>query len=187
MPGVRARYRGCAIEVVTGDLTEMDVEAIVNPANSLGLMGGGVALAIRWKGGREIEEEARAKAPIHVGSAVLTTGGRLKARYVIHAPTMAMPAEHINAGNVALATRAALECAREQGITSIAFPGMGTGVGGVPEGKAAVAMVGEMKAFLEENKLKRIVLVGYGESMAKTFQKVLSRLLSLPPGEEEED
>ena len=96
------------MEAVMGDLTEMDAEAIVNPANSLGVMGGGVALAIRRKGGREIEEEARAKAPIHVGSAVLTTGGRLKARHVIHAPTMAMPAERIGIENVALATRAAL-------------------------------------------------------------------------------
>lgn len=186
MPGVRTRYRGCAIEVVTGDLTEVAVDAIVNPANSLGLMGGGVALAIRRKGGREIEDEARAKAPILVGSAVLTTGGKLKARHVIHAPTMAMPAERIGIENVALATRAALECARRHRIESIAFPGMGTGVGGVPEGEAAVAMVGEVKAFLEEVGLGRIVLVGYGESMARAFEEALSHLIP-PPGEEEED
>ncbi|MBI4344845.1 MAG: macro domain-containing protein [Euryarchaeota archaeon] len=186
MPGVRTRYRECEVEVLMGDLTEMDVEAIVNPANSLGVMGGGVALAIRRKGGREIEEEARAKAPIPVGSAVLTTGGRLRARHVIHAPTMAMPAERIGTENVALATRAALECAREHGIKTIAFPGMGTGVGGVPEGEAAVAMVMEMKLFLEENRLGRIVLVGYGESMHRAFGEALSFIFP-PAGEEEED
>lgn len=186
MPGVRARYLGCEIEVVMGDLTEIDAEAIVNPANSLGVMGGGVALAIRRRGGREIEDEARGSSPIPLGGAVLTTGGRLKARHVIHAPTMAMPAERIGIKNVALATRAALECARRRGIVSIAFPGMGTGVGGVPEGKAAVAMVREMKAFLDENRLKRIVLVGYGRAMSRAFEEALSRLLS-PPGEEEED
>ena len=87
MPGVRARYRGCEVEAVMGDLTEMDAEAIVNPANSRGVMGGGVALAIRRKGGRELEDKAKAKAPIPVGSAVLTTGGRLTARPVIPAPT----------------------------------------------------------------------------------------------------
>ncbi len=76
------------VSVVPGDITELKVDAIVNPANSSGSMGGGVALAIKRKGGQVVEDEAVAQAPIPVGGAVLTTGGRLPCRFVIHAPTI---------------------------------------------------------------------------------------------------
>ncbi|MFH7882684.1 MAG: macro domain-containing protein, partial [Candidatus Aenigmatarchaeota archaeon] len=103
-----------------GDITEEECDAIVNPANSLGIMGGGVALAIKKKGGEEIEREARAKAPIKVGEAIATKSGKLKCKYIIHSPTMEKPAQKITLENVKLATRAALELARKMNLKSIA-------------------------------------------------------------------
>ena len=130
--------------VSVGDITGSAAEAIVNPANSSGAMGGGAALAIRKAGGRRIESEAVAQAPIPVGRAVITSAGRLKAAWVIHAPTMEMPSMRIPAGNAAIATAAALELASRKGIRSVAIPGMGTGTGGLRPGEAARAMLGEI-------------------------------------------
>jgi O-acetyl-ADP-ribose deacetylase (regulator of RNase III) len=138
-------------------------------------MGGGVAWVIKKKGGKEIESEAITKAPGPVGKAILTTGGKLKARHVIHATTMKNPAEKISTKNVRMATRAALECVQENEIKSIAFPGMGTGVGGVDKKEAALVMVEEIKRFLDEGgKLKRVILVGYEEEMYEAFREAVA-------------
>jgi len=118
------KCRGVEIKVMLGDITKVDVEAIVNPANSYMIMGGGVAGAIKRVGGVEIELEARKHAPIPVGEAIFTGAGKLKARYVIHAPTMERPAMKIGIENVRLAMRAALKCAESLGLRSIAFPGL---------------------------------------------------------------
>ncbi|GAH84142.1 unnamed protein product, partial [marine sediment metagenome] len=120
-----------SIIVKLGDLTQINCDAIVNPANSFGYMGGGVAGAIKRVGGAEIEKEVVNKAPIVVGKAVSTSAGRLPCKYVIHAPTMKRPAMRIGVENARLATQAALRLAKEMGLSSIAIPGMGTGVGGV--------------------------------------------------------
>lgn len=168
------RYKGCEILVKRGDLTEEDVDAIVNPSNSYGVMGGGVAWAIKKKGESTIEREAMEKAPIDLGNAALTTGGNLKAKHVIHATTMPRPAMRIGVENVKKATRAALKCAYDNGIKSIAFPGMGTGVGGVDKGEAARSMVEAIKEFLDEcGGLKKIVLIGYEEEMYRAFEGVV--------------
>ena len=74
------------IELWNGDICDLEVDAIVNPANSMGIMGGGAAGAIRRKGGDKIQQEAMACAPIAVGAAVVTTAGKLHAKSVIHAP-----------------------------------------------------------------------------------------------------
>ena len=157
------------IKVLKGDLTEIDADAIVNPANSLGYMGGGVAGAIKRKGGEEIEKEAVEKAPIPVGKAIATTSGRLKCRYVIHAPTMEKPAMRISVDNVRKATRAALELARDMGIKRIAFPGMGTGVGGVKEEDAAKAMIETIKEYLDF--FDEVVLVDINDKMVNAWKK----------------
>ncbi len=154
------------LTVKRGDITEEVVDAIVNPSNSHGVMGGGVAWVIKKKGGQEIEDEAVKQALIPVGSAVLTTGGNLKAKHVIHATTMTEPAQRIGVDNVRRATAAALECAERNGLKSIAFPGMGTGVGGVRPGEAARAMVEEIQGFSEKiSALAEVVLIGYEEEM----------------------
>jgi O-acetyl-ADP-ribose deacetylase (regulator of RNase III) len=155
------------IIVKKGDITEEECDAIVNPANSLGYMGGGVALAIKLKGGKEIEEEAVRKAPIPLGKAIATKAGKLKCKFVIHSPTMQKPAEKIPLENVRLATRAALELAKELKIKSIAFPGMGTGVGGIKAEDAARVMIEECKKFED----LEIRLVAFDENLYQAFKK----------------
>ncbi|WP_456475676.1 macro domain-containing protein [Candidatus Pyrohabitans sp.] len=165
------------ISVVKGDITQIETEAIVNPSNSYGVMGGGVALAIKRKGGSEIEREAMAKAPISVGSATVTTAGRLKAKAVIHASTMAEPAQKIGVEEVRLATRAALRAAAEHGFKSVAFPGMGTGVGGVAKHEAARAMLVEIRAHLAREALpERVILVAFDEELFSAFQQALNKM-----------
>jgi O-acetyl-ADP-ribose deacetylase (regulator of RNase III) len=160
------------LRLVEGDLTELITDAIVNPANSYGEMGGGVAGAIRKKGGVEIEREAMAKAPIPIGKAVQTRAGSLPCRSVIHAPTMARPAEVTGIEQVKKATRAALECADESGLKQIAFPGMGTGVGRVDPEAAAQAMVEVSRSFRPKS-LQEVVFVSLGEDLKQAFKKAL--------------
>ena len=160
-----------SIFVKKGDLTQVVCDAIVNPANSYGYMGGGVAGAIKRVGGREIENEAIAKAPIHVGEAIVTTSGSLPCKYVIHAPTMKQPAMRIPVENVKLATRAALELALQVNVKSIAIPGMGTGVGRVPVEDAAEAIVSIAKEF--EKEFDEIILLDRNDDMISSFEKYI--------------
>ncbi|MGC9210051.1 MAG: macro domain-containing protein [Acidilobus sp.] len=173
-------YRGVEVIVKQGDITEEVVDAIVNPANSFMIMGGGVAGAIKRKGGASIEQEAMSKAPVEVGNAIVTGAGRLKARFVIHAPTMRYPASRIGEENVRLATRAALKLAKELGLSSIAFPGMGTGVGGVPYSVAATAMVDEIRAFIDAfgPPPAKVVLVAYDIDLYEAFSSAVREILA---------
>lgn len=137
---MRLRLKDLTVEVVAGDITLFQGDALVNPANTYGYMGGGVALAIRKKGGDVIEEEAVKQAPIPIGGAVVTTGGSLGVKAVIHAPTVVEPGGASSPVNVYKATAAALSKALENGFRKIAFPLMGAGVGGVPPAESARAM-----------------------------------------------
>jgi O-acetyl-ADP-ribose deacetylase (regulator of RNase III) len=159
------------IFIEKGDITKIVCDAIVNPANSYGYMGGGVAGVIKKVGGIQIENEAISKAPITVGHAIATTGGDLPCEFVIHAPTMEQPAMRIGINNVKLATKAALEFALNNNIKTIAIPGMGTGVGGVSLEDAAREMVNIAKKY--EDKFKKIIFVGYSEELANAFNKYL--------------
>jgi O-acetyl-ADP-ribose deacetylase (regulator of RNase III) len=176
MTDVSRTYKGVEVLAVTGDITEQKVDAIVNPANSWLVMGGGVAGAIKRIGGQEIEEEALKHAPISVGKAVATGAGKLKAKYVIHAPTMERPAMRIDVENVKLAVRAALECADELRLKSVAFPGMGTGVGGLALDKAAEAMIDETKKHIEKGThLNRIIFVGFNQDLTRAFSTAINK------------
>lgn len=161
------------IEVVRGDITKMEVEAIVNPANSHITMGGGLAGVIRRKGGEEIREEAQKFTPVEVGRAVLTKAGKLPCRFVIHAPTMERPAQKTTKEKVRLATKGILECAEKNGINEVAVPGLGTGVGGVPPKDAAKVMVEKIKNFPAKN-VKKIILVGYSEELYHAFKEAIT-------------
>jgi O-acetyl-ADP-ribose deacetylase (regulator of RNase III) len=161
------------ITVVQGSILETDAQVIVNAANSLGLMGGGVAGAIKRAAGAEVEREAAKDAPIRVGKAVMTSGGKTKFQRIIHAPTMPEPGMHSSAQNVALATKAALTLADEKGFESIAIPGMGTGVGGVPHAEAAAAMVRAVRDFAPRA-LKAVVLVDVDAAMVSAWQGCLA-------------
>jgi len=160
------------VEVLRGSLLDAPVEAIVNPANSRGYMGGGVAGVIKRFGGEEIEREALGKAPVPVGEAILTTAGRLSFRGVIHAPTMEEPAMRSSEEKVRKAVRAALRVAEENRFRSVAFPGMGTGVGKVPKPVAARAMVEEIRRFGAIH-LERVLLIDLDEEMVKEWEKLL--------------
>jgi O-acetyl-ADP-ribose deacetylase (regulator of RNase III) len=159
------------IFIEKGDLTKISCDAIVNPANSFGYMGGGAAGAIKKVGGAIIEKEAIFKAPIPVGKAIVTTSGSLPCKYVIHAPTMEKPALSIGVNNVKLATRAAFDLAFKLKLKSIAIPGMGTGVGGVPPSDAAKAMIEIAKEF--ENKFEKIILIDRNNKMILSFHQFL--------------
>jgi O-acetyl-ADP-ribose deacetylase len=134
------------IHIAKADITEMAVDAVVNPANSLGIMGGGVAAALSRKGGPSIQKEAMSLAPIAIGAAVVTSAGRLWAKHVIHAPTMEEPGVKVGVENARRAIRAALIASALRGFDVIAMPGMGTGLGGLDHAEAARAMVDELRA-----------------------------------------
>jgi len=164
-------YKNTKITVATDDITKLEVDAIVNPANSQLTMGGGVAGAILRAGGDQIQEEALRKAPVQIGQAVATTAGKLKAKYVIHAPTMTRPAMPTNREDAKLATRGALERAKELGVKSVAFPGLGTGIGGLNPQDAARVMVEEVKKHIETGTtLKQIILVGFNADLTQAFK-----------------
>lgn len=154
--------------VLQGSILDVTADAIVKPANSYGAMGGGLAGAIRRRGGQEIEKEAMANAPIPIGSAVTTTGGDLKFR-IIHSPTMEVPGK-TTLENVRMAVRAALEEAKKQGFKRIAMPGMGTGVGGLAFDDSAKVMVEEISAFDWD---AEVVLVDVRQGMAGAWNKYL--------------
>lgn len=172
------KYKGVGIRVLKGDITQQTVGAIVNPANSLMMMGGGVAGAIKRTGGREIEEEAVRHAPVPVGEAVATEAGRLKAKYVIHTPTMRRPAMRTTEENVRLAMKAALGNVKKLEVKSVAFPGLGTGVGGIDIKAAANIMLQELKTHIDGGtSLQSVIFVGFSEKSAETFRNALKKVV----------
>jgi len=158
------------IEIEKADITEEEVDAIVNPANSYGYMGGGVAGAIKQKGGNEIELAAIEHAPIPIGHAIITTSGNLRCKHIIHSPTMEQPAALTTIDNIKEATLAALKVADEAELKVIAIPGMGTGVGQVPKDKAAKAIL-EIIVNFEPKSIKEILLIDTDKEMVEAFEK----------------
>ena len=181
MTGFERTCKGVRIVVLTGDITKQEVDAIANPANSLLVMGGGVAGAIKRVGGKEIEDEAVKHAPVPVGEAVATGTGKLKSKHVIHAPTMERPAMRIDETNVRLSMKGALKCAAGLRIRSIAFPGMGTGVGGLGIKEAAKVMVSEVKKHIDEGTtLKQTVFVGFKNDLTRAFERAVDETFKAP-------
>lgn len=160
------------VHLAKTDITEMAVDAVVNPANSLGIMGGGVAAALSRKGGPLIQREAMSLAPIAVGAAVVTNAGTLWAKHVIHAPTMEEPGTRVGVENVRRATRAALLAAAHHGFEVIAIPGMGTGLGGVDPADAARAMVDELRAH-RQPKPGTVYLVDLRDEILAALEEAL--------------
>lgn len=160
------------ISVIQGSILEAEADVIVNAANSHGIMGGGVAGVIKRAAGQDVEDQARVQAPIAVGQAVLTSGGKTTFKGIIHAPTMPKPGMRIPAQNVALATRAALMLADEKAFESMAIPGMGTGVGGVPPHDAAMKMVQKVRKFVSRT-LRSVILVDVDQLMVAAWNEEL--------------
>ncbi|MBE0448941.1 MAG: macro domain-containing protein [Actinobacteria bacterium] len=164
------RIDNTEIVIEQGDITEIDVEAVVSAANNQLYMGAGVAGAIKRKGGQEIEEEAVRKGPIPVGSAIITSGGRLKAKHVIHAAVMGIDLV-TDAEKIKNATLSALGVAEEASIKSIAFPALGTGIGGFPLNEAARIMFNAVKEHIGSRKssLGKIIFVPFGYEAYSEF------------------
>lgn len=165
------------IIVSKGDITSYGCDAVVNPANSCGTMGGGVALALKTAGGDIIEREAVKQAPIQLGRAIATTAGALQFGFVIHAPTMEKPAEPAKEESVDKAVYFALDMANRLGAKSVAFPGMGTGIGGLDKARAAEIMIRAIARFLKERdkrpdlRLEKVILIAYDDELFKEFLK----------------
>jgi O-acetyl-ADP-ribose deacetylase len=156
------------LEVIEGDITELEVDAIANAANNELWMGAGVAGAIKRAGGIEIEEEAVAQAPIAVGQAIATGAGTLRAKHVVHAAVMGQDLQ-TSAELISQATRRTLEVADELGAHSLAMPAFGTGVGGFPIERCAELMVTEARAF-EPTNLERVVFAVFGFDAELAFR-----------------
>ena len=137
---------GLTVEVLQGDLTQQDVDAIVNAANNDLELGAGVAGAIARAGGPTIQAECRAIGRIAVGDAAITGGGNLKARFVIHAASMGLGGRRTTTESLRSSTRRSLEIAKAKGLRSVAFPAVGTGVAHFPMDECARIMLEEVVA-----------------------------------------
>lgn len=164
------------IHLVQGDITEMDVDAIVNAANNDLLLGAGVAGAIRRKGGDEIQKECNRIGTIPIGAAAITGGGKLKARWVIHAASMGL-----GGGTTAAALRGStghsLHLARQKGLKTIAFPAIGAGIGGFPARECAEIMLREAAGhFRKPTSIEKIYFVLFDAATYQVFVTVWTQL-----------
>ena len=166
------------IIIQQGDLTEQDTDAIVNAANNDLILGGGVAGAIRRKGGDEIQRECDEIGSIPVGYAAITTGGKLKARFVIHAASMQLGGK-TTADSLRSSTAYCLKIANERGLKSIAFPAVGTGIAGFPLKECAEIMLREAAQHLrEETSLETVHFVLFDEAAKRVFERAWKQIQS---------
>jgi len=164
------------VSLQQGDITDADVDAIVNAANTDLQLGAGVAGAIRRQGGPTIQQECDATGPIALGEAALTGGGQLKARYVIHAASMHLGGltseESLRASTVNSLRRAV-----EKQMSSLAFPAIGTGVAGFPVGRCAQIMLKAVREHLSgPTTLHRILFVLFDEATLSIFRQTLATM-----------
>ncbi len=172
------RANGLTVEVLQGDLTQQDVDAIVNAANNDLELGGGVAGAIARAGGPQIQAECRTIGPIEVGDATITGGGTLTARFVIHAASMRLGGR-TSADSLRRSTRRSLEIAVQRGLRSIAFPAVGTGIARFPLEDCAQIMIEEVVALSRKpSSLREVRFVLFGAEAESAFRDEATRQLS---------
>lgn len=172
---MQVKINDSEIMLIQGDITELDTDAIVNAANKDLILGAGVAGAIRRKGGPQIQIECDLIGGTFVGGAVLTTGGKLKARHVIHAvgPRMGEGDEDNKLRN---ATLNSLKLADEKGLKSIAFPAISTGVFGFPLDRCAEIMIATTRAYLQGiTGLKRVAFCLFDKAAFAVFERELKK------------
>jgi O-acetyl-ADP-ribose deacetylase (regulator of RNase III) len=160
MDAIEKKINAKTIRLVSADLTERDIDAVVNAANSRLQHGGGVAGAIVRKGGRIIQDESDKIGFVPVGHAAITTGGKLKARFVIHAvgPMMGEGDEN---NKLKRAINSVLTLASEKKLTSISVPAISAGIFGFPKDQCAKILVGEAAAFLKSTPASSLELVEF--------------------------
>ena len=164
------------IRILQGDLTDQAVDAVVNAANNDLQLGGGVAGAIRRRGGMSIQDECDQIGAIPLGEAAVTGAGQLKARYVIHAASMRL-GQATSEKNLRLSTRNSLLRASERGLRSVACPAVGTGIAGFPLRRCAEVMLQEAAEHLGgETSVEDVRFVLYDAAAYQTFREVLEAL-----------
>ncbi|MGN6169229.1 MAG: macro domain-containing protein [Solirubrobacteraceae bacterium] len=163
------------IEVLEADITQLEVDAIANAANTRLMHVGGVAAAIASAGAPPIERESRERAPVGLGEAVETGGGEMPCRWVIHAATMELGGP-TSAEIIRRATASTLRRADELGARSLALVAFGTGVGGFPVQEAARIEVEEVRRHLDtDSRLERIVFAVRGAAVRAAFEQALEQ------------
>jgi len=169
------------VEIQQGDLTDMDADAIVNAANNDLQLGGGVAGAIRRKGGEDIQRECDEIGSIPVGYAAITGGGRLKARHVIHAASMQLGGK-TTAEALSSSIAHSLRIASERGLKTIAFPAVGTGIAGFPMDECASIMLNEVARHLKTGtSLQKIHFVLFDDRACDIFTRAWKKLSAGSP------
>jgi O-acetyl-ADP-ribose deacetylase (regulator of RNase III) len=184
---MRVQVSQAVLELVEGDITRQDTEAIVNAANRSLLGGGGVDGAIHRAGGPEILEACRKLGGCDTGDAKITTGGRLAARYVIHTvgPVYSREGAERAAQRLGSAYRRSLEVAAEHDIQSVSFPSISTGAYGYPMDEAARIALRTVMGYLADQGEEGIGLVRfvlYGRQAYQVFQRTLGDLVNRTPG-----
>ncbi len=171
------KIKGTIIRTYLGDITDLEVEGIVNAANNWLWMGGGVAGAIKRRGGKEIEKEAVGQGPIEVGEAVVTSAGKLKAKYVIHAAVMGQDLR-TDGEKIRQATINSLCRAEERGLKTIAFPLLGTGVGRFPVKEAVRIMLEAIEKWIkEEEGFQEIIFAVYDPDSLRIVEGEFQKLI----------
>jgi O-acetyl-ADP-ribose deacetylase len=175
---MQLKIKQTILEIVAGDITQQDTEAIVNAANEQLRVGGGVDGAINRAGGPKIQAEARQIGYCPTGQAVLTTGGNLKAQYVIH--TVGPVYKNGLVGEpelLASCYRESLKLASAKGIKSLAFPSISTGIFGYPLADAAKTALGAITAYLTEHPdIELVRLVLFGQEALAAYTAALAKM-----------
>ncbi|HHT9119143.1 MAG TPA: macro domain-containing protein [Candidatus Hypogeohydataceae bacterium YC41] len=160
-----------------GDITEMEVDAIINAANTELMLGGGVAGAIRKRGGPSIQEECNKLGPIPLGEAAITGAGKLKAKYVIHAASMSLGGPLTTRESLLNSVKNSLKRTEEKKLKSIAFPAIGTGVAGFPANQCAQIMIDTIMEHLEKgSSLEKVYIVLFKGPVYDAFEKYLATI-----------
>jgi O-acetyl-ADP-ribose deacetylase (regulator of RNase III) len=173
---MKTSFGKTALEIASGDITELEVDAIATTATGELRMGAGVAGAIKRVGGEAVEKEAMLQGPIEVGQAVATTGHDLKARWVIHAAVMG-PDLRTHADLIAKATSSALDCAERCHARSVALPAFGTGAGGFPLYQCASIMIAETVSYLKAHPrtgLRHVMFSVYSDEARAAFKNAFA-------------
>ena len=165
------------IEIVKGDITSLDVDAIVNPANNYLMHGGGLTLAIIKRGGQVIQQESKKFGNVPTGGAVITSGGKLKAKHVIHAVgPRYKDGKSGESEKLASAVKASLTIAVQKKLTSIALPAISSGTFGYPIEESSKIIIDSVKEFIEKADkekmtLKKVIICLFDDKAYEVFKK----------------
>jgi len=163
------------IIIQKGDITDFEGDAIVNAANTDLVLGSGVAGTIGQKGGYEIQGECNKIGSIPLGNAVITPAGNLKAKFIIHAAGINL-GEQVTTDSLKKCTFNSLQVAEKFKVKTLAFPAIGTGVGGYPVDRCAEVMVGQVTEYLQSNssKIEKVYFILFDEQTFNVFKNYIN-------------